>query len=562
MVTQPPPVSRRLQVTFMPTTSALPVSSAPSRPTSGGGLLGRALAVPAGIAVVVAIAMGLTIFAADASRAALHRYQAADRASQQAAEAAERDFYTWDDQLNMLVLVKGTAAKDSSLYQATKSQADQAGISLAGDLSQLRSVASTPVVAQAASRLAGDVSGYRHFADEVAADLARGAVAAAAKVQTIDNLDVSNALMDDAAAALKAASVRADQRLAAIRSSQSLVRTIAVVTAVVTIGALLLLMWLFTHGVLAPIRAVGRVLDEVAHGRLTGRVEVSGGNEIGQMAQSLNTAVGSVRSTIEAIEQSSVGLNAASAQLLGTAGQMRTSAERTATEAGRVAASAETISSTVQAMADNGGQMEAAITEIARSAGQAAEVAGSAVELATDTTGVVGHLATSSAQIRNVVKLITSIAEQTNLLALNATIESARAGEAGKGFAVVAGEVKDLARETADATGDISRRIDSLQSDSADAVAAIEQIAGVISQISTFQSAIAAAVDQQRGAIQATTGNVGTAATGVSGIVSSIDRVAAEAAATAGQVAQQESAAAELATTAEALHRQVARFEI
>ena len=91
------------------------------------------------------------------------------------------------------------------------------------------------------------------------------------------------------------------------------------------------------------------------------------------------------------------------------------------------------------------------------------------------TTASVTQLGSSSVEIGNVVKVITSIAQQTNLLALNATIEAARAGEAGKGFAVVAGEVKELARETAQATEDIARRVASIQTDTVAAVAAVER---------------------------------------------------------------------------------------
>src|SRR3712207_8764061 len=109
--------------------------------------------------------------------------------------------------------------------------------------------------------------------------------------------------------------------------------------------------------------------------------------------------------------------------------------------------------------------MGASIREIASNAAQASEVAARAVDAAATTTATVAKLGDSSAEIGNVVKVITSIAEQTNLLALNATIEAARAGEAGKGFAVVANEVKELAQETAKATEDIARRVQAIQGD-------------------------------------------------------------------------------------------------
>ena len=90
-----------------------------------------------------------------------------------------------------------------------------------------------------------------------------------------------------------------------------------------------------------------------------------------------------------------------------------------------------------------------------------------AVLVASDANETVIKLGASSAEIGEVIKVITSIAEQTNLLALNATIEAARAGDAGKGFAVVASEVKDLARKTATSSEEIGRKIATIQADTA-----------------------------------------------------------------------------------------------
>jgi methyl-accepting chemotaxis protein len=114
-----------------------------------------------------------------------------------------------------------------------------------------------------------------------------------------------------------------------------------------------------------------------------------------------------------------------------------------------------------------------------------------------------------------VIKVITSIAQQTNLLALNATIEAARAGEAGKGFAVVANEVKELAKETAKATEDISQKIEAIQSDTRSAVQAIAEISSIISKINDYQNTIASAVEEQTATTNEIARNVTEAAKGI-----------------------------------------------
>jgi methyl-accepting chemotaxis protein len=146
--------------------------------------------------------------------------------------------------------------------------------------------------------------------------------------------------------------------------------------------------------------------------------------------------------------------------------------------------------------------------------------------VAEDTNQVVSKLGDSSTEIGQVIKVITSIAQQTNLLALNATIEAARAGEAGKGFAVVANEVKELAKQTAKATEDISRKIEAIQGDTKNAVGAIGQISGVIKQVNDISNTIATAVEEQNATTNEMARNVGEAAKGSGEITKNIAGVA------------------------------------
>jgi len=166
----------------------------------------------------------------------------------------------------------------------------------------------------------------------------------------------------------------------------------------------------------------------------------------------------------------------------------------------------------VRAVAENAGQMTATVKEIARNASEAARIAGEGVEAASRTNSTVAQLGTSSEEIGNVIKVITSIAQQTNLLALNATIEAARAGESGKGFAVVANEVKELAKQTAHATEDIGRRVVAIQQDTHRAVDAIEHIDAIIRRIAEYQTTIASAVEEQAVTIDAIAGDASNAA--------------------------------------------------
>ncbi|MBF0356339.1 MAG: HAMP domain-containing protein, partial [Alphaproteobacteria bacterium] len=190
-------------------------------------------------------------------------------------------------------------------------------------------------------------------------------------------------------------------------------------------------------------------------------------------------------------------VSSSATQLQASAGSLSAVAEQTLRQSKLVASASDHASGNVQTMASAAEELSSSISEIAHRVEESAQVTRQAVERASSVNNMVQGLAVAVSKIGEVVSLINDIASQTNLLALNATIEAARAGESGEGFAVVANEVKNLATQTARATGEIGEQISNVQNATHEAVAGIEEITGTISRISEITSAIATSVEEQ-----------------------------------------------------------------
>ena len=311
-----------------------------------------------------------------------------------------------------------------------------------------------------------------------------------------------------------------------------------------------------------PLARVVTSLKAMAAKDLTQDPEVEGADEVAQMATALTVAQHSLRDTLSTVLQGAEGLADRASALDQVSLMISASAEEAAAQAGVVAVAAEQISRNVQDVAGAGEEMGASIAEIATNAQNAAGVAAEASRAAAASTATVERLGESSREISEVVKLINSIAEQTNLLALNATIEAARAGDAGKGFAVVAGEVKDLAQETATATGQIASRIDIIQRDTADAITAIRGISEVVNQINDYQVTIAGAVEEQSATAAEMSRNVSDAATGSGEIASNISGVAEAAQETTRAVTSSQEATSAVTELSNDLRSLVGSFRI
>lgn len=337
--------------------------------------------------------------------------------------------------------------------------------------------------------------------------------------------------------------------------------TIALLIGAIAIGAFVAIM--LARSITVGTGKMLAMIEEVAANNLSiPDMEITSQDELGHAGIALNKMKNSLRATIEAIAGSAQNVASASEELSATSQQITANSEETSAQANVVSNATQQVSQNLQTVATGAEEMGASIKEIAKNAGEAAKVANSAVKVAEDTNATVAKLGESSAEIGQVIKVITSIAQQTNLLALNATIEAARAGEAGKGFAVVANEVKELAKQTAKATEDISRRIAAIQTDTQASVEAIGTIGTVIKQINDISNTIATAVEEQNATTNEMVRNVSDAAHGSGEITSNIGGVAQAAESTSRGAADTQKAAQQLVETSAQLRRLVEQFNI
>lgn len=304
------------------------------------------------------------------------------------------------------------------------------------------------------------------------------------------------------------------------------------IAGLIVVSAGFLLTLLLVRSINRPLRELAAESIKVGEGDYTVQFSSENKDAIGQLTNSLGAMVTKSKEMIEDIVTSSTTLKEASGNLLNVSEQMVDNAEATtkiaddtSESATKASANIDSIAAAMEQSATNLGiiasaseEMGSTIKEIAENSSKASSTTANAVARAEKSHEAIKSLGKAAESIGKVTETITEISEQTNLLALNATIEAARAGESGKGFAVVANEIKELARETAAATGQIKAAIEGIQSQTIETVVDIEEITKIISEVNNIVTSIVTAVEEQAVTTNEIARNVSQASMGINEI--------------------------------------------
>jgi methyl-accepting chemotaxis protein len=408
----------------------------------------------------------------------------------------------------------------------------------------------------------------------------------------------STNLFDEARKGLKA---RVTDEAQSVSDAARMGKDVVITTGVVGGLISLVLAALIIKSITGPIGHGVKVFECMAAGDLTKRMDLDSKDEIGRLGAAsdrMAAAVGGVVTQIRSVagqlgasagdlanvsndllsqshevttqtetvaagtEQMSTNVStmaAAAEQMSVNVSGISSASEQVSVNVGSIVQSADSTSRSVGAVAESIGRITSSLKDVARDAKHGSQITQQAQELASAATGTMRQLDQAASEITKVTEVIKSIALQTNLLALNATIEATSAGEAGKGFAVVAGEVKELASQSAQSAEDIARKIETVQSNTREAVKVIENVAKFVGQVNVSAGRISEAVDGQTHAAGEIESAVERARQGVESIARAIAEVGkgatdvsrntSEAAGAANDVSRNASEAAKAAET-------------
>jgi methyl-accepting chemotaxis protein len=277
----------------------------------------------------------------------------------------------------------------------------------------------------------------------------------------------------------------------------AMVRQLLLVLGLVAVAMSVAAGWWLSRSIVRPLETAVGMARRVAAGELSIDIQPGSADETGQLIEALRQMQSSLADTVSAVRHNAECVATASAQIAQGNGDLSQRTEEQASALEQTSATMSELDATVRHNADNAAEAD----RLARSA---SGVAGEGGELVARVVQTMQAIHVSSQRIADIIGVIDGIAFQTNILALNAAVEAARAGEQGRGFAVVAGEVRVLARRSADAAKEIKTLIgtsvDQVHQGSAlvaDAGRTMDQIVGSIRRVTDIVGEISSASGEQ-----------------------------------------------------------------
>lgn len=294
-------------------------------------------------------------------------------------------------------------------------------------------------------------------------------------------------------------------------------------------------------GINKPLQKILTTIQVHGKGDLTTKCNIDSEDEFGLIANELNNACDNLSSVIQqakgtastisyasdALAMTSSELSASATQIASQSNNIAAATEQATANVGGISAAAEEMSASVNSVATAIEEMSASLNEIAKNCHKESEIASKADTQASHTRDMMNNLGSAANEVGKVIEVINNIADQTNLLALNATIEAASAGEAGKGFAVVANEVKELAKQTAQATEEIAQQIENMQTTTSGSVKAIKDISEIINEVNNISQTIVSSVEEQSATINEISVNMSGASNAATEIARNVQETSA-----------------------------------
>lgn len=351
---------------------------------------------------------------------------------------------------------------------------------------------------------------------------------------------------------------------------------VAMAIVLSVLGISLMIAWVLSKMIVAPIQHIQGVMRELAQGNLTVRATVEGKNEISILSQDVNTTASQLHSMVDHLNRISEEVASASTELAAVMTQAESNAQQELSEVEQVASAVNELSSTADNVSDNASVADSTARMADELAKSGLAISQESVQASVQMSEALNHAASlvqrlkeQSEKINDVVEVIRNVSEQTNLLALNAAIEAARAGETGRGFAVVADEVRMLAGRTESSTKEIGVIIEDLQNQSVlanDSMQTTIEILAHNSELTQRVSDALVGISESVSDINDSNTQVATAAEQQSQVTQDINRNVVNISELVHQnvtgISQSASASAELSQLAEKQKAQLAFFKL